>query len=183
MSTDVRRRHVLKAAMTLFTAQGGVTTLEVKEFLRGSGMVAFQSDISYEMQNLSEELEWPFVWESEVEHPHRVYFSDLVSYEDSSADLLAMAEEATEESIEPSLEPGPHVNDDGEVELDQDFMYAGGIPPQEPHWLLTLDNDDSLKIFVTGVPLDRAFRNPLRIWYRKNYGGAYWNTVANHGGV
>ena len=157
-------------------------------------MIAFQSDVSYEMQNLSEELEWPWVWENEVEHPHRVYYSDLASVpgetdfdfstpEYSSVDLLEMAKEAGGESLGDSVIYQPHINNDGEVDLNPAFMTIHRSEPDEKHWFLSLSSDTSIKIYVTGVPLDRKYRNPLRILYNNLLGGTYWNTVANHGGV
>ena len=193
MSTDVRRRHVLRAANALFITNGQTTTLEVKEYLRGAGMTVYQSDISYEMQNLSEELEWPWTWE---EDSHRVYFIDHdalgnqvnlveLAEEDfidhdalgNQVNLVELAEEVTD------VDPGLHLDPDGEVDLDYAFLTILRDEPDEAHWYLSLKTDDSIEVYVTGVPMDRKYRNPLRKMYKALFGGGYYNTVANHGRV
>ena len=173
MSTDVRRRHVLRAANALFITNGQTTTLEVKEYLRGADMTVYQSDISYEMQNLSEELEWPWTWE---EGSHRVYFPDMDALA-NRVNLVEMAEEVAD------VDQGLHLDPDGEVDLDYAFLTILRDEPDEEHWYLSLKTDDSIEVFVTGVPMDRKYRNPLRKMYKALFGGGYYNTVANHGGV
>lgn len=184
MSTTIRRRHVLATANRLMNLQGSTTTLDIKNALREDGHVCVQSDVSYEMQNLSEELEWPWNWRNEPVG-HRVYFlSTVAQIEDAFADFTDAVEEATEtvkEFTEVLKSDSPHEDADGNVTLDRDAFDVYYLEPAVEHWLLAEDVRDP--IYIVGVPLDRKYRNPLRNYYSNEFDCAYTNVVANHGGV
>lgn len=55
-------RNVVKmAATTLILASGVTTTLEVKNYLRQRGYLAFQNDISEKMLSIAHQLGWAYL--------------------------------------------------------------------------------------------------------------------------
>jgi hypothetical protein len=56
------KKSVRKAAEHLMAIYGTTTTLEVKKYLRALGYVAYQHDISQQMDKLTTQLQWAFTF-------------------------------------------------------------------------------------------------------------------------
>ena len=64
------RTDVLRAAKHLMKTFGATTTLEVKDFLRKQGLIAFQNDVARQLKRLAYHLNWDY----EFNGRFRIYF-------------------------------------------------------------------------------------------------------------
>lgn len=64
------RTDVFRAAKHLMKTFGATTTLEVKDFLRKQGLVAFHNDISRHLKRMAYHLNWDY----EFNGRFRIYF-------------------------------------------------------------------------------------------------------------
>lgn len=182
MSTDVEHNEVAQVALSLMWTNGKTTTLEVKEGLRKMGRTAFQDHISYAMQQWSDALGW--IWEFGGTPPHRVYFPNVRAYQ-----TYQDSEQTTEptfltDAVAPTLvatkKLKPHYNARGDISLDESVMNVFFSKPLTDHWHLYQHGHGPTKgIYVTDVPIERKFRNHLRYYYQRQYGGRYFDVAAN----
>ena len=74
---------VRQAAEDLIKSNGATTTLEVKNYLRSRGFIAFQAEVSKLMEDVAREMDWEYEWNGRF----RIYFSSR--QEDSTGQWLA----------------------------------------------------------------------------------------------
>jgi len=182
MSTDVRHNEVAQVALSLMFTNGQTTTKEVKDGLRAMGRTAYQEHISYAMQQWSDTLGW--IWEFGGTPPHRVYFPNVRAYQSSQdSHESTFLTQALSNALTPTPVPvatEPHHDSQGHIRLDESLMSVFLSKPASDHWHLYQYGFGPAKgIFVTGVPIDSKYRNALRYYYNKEYGGRYFNVAAN----